>query len=52
MKKDGTNVTAEVLAIEGRDGLPVQSAPHPQEPLKVTLEPAAEPGDILRAEEK
>ena len=52
MKKDGTNVTAEVLAIEGRDGLPVQSAPHPQEPLKVMLEPAAEPGDILRAEEK
>ncbi len=50
MKKDGTNVTSEVREILGRDGLPAQSAPHPQEPLKVTLEPAPEPGDILRAE--
>lgn len=50
MKKDGANVPADVLAIEGRDGLPVMSAPHPQEPLKVLLDPAPEPGDILRAE--
>jgi putative protease len=50
MKKDGANVPADVLAIEGRDGLPVMSAPHPQEPLKVLLDPAPEPGDILRTE--
>ena len=50
MKKDGANVPADVLAIEGRDGLPVMSAPHPQEPLKVLLDPAPEPGDILRVE--
>ena len=51
MKPDGRNLAATVLTIAGPDG-PMESAPHPLQPLTVTLSGGeAEPGDILRRRE-
>lgn len=48
MKPDGTNVEAKVLSIVNEDGEEMESAPHPQQKLKVTLDKAAASYDILR----
>lgn len=48
MKPDGTNQETRVLSIVNEDGEEMESAPHPQQKLKVTLDAAAAPYDILR----
>ena len=48
MKPDGTNKETKVLAIVNEDGEEMESAPHPQQKLKVTLDAPASPYDILR----
>ncbi|MCR5418568.1 MAG: U32 family peptidase [Lachnospiraceae bacterium] len=48
MKPDGRDVTAEVLSIINEEGVSQESAPHPQQKLKVTLSEAADTYDILR----
>lgn len=52
MKPDGSGVMTTVTAIEDADGNSVDSAPHPQQILYVTLSDSAEQYDILRREEK
>lgn len=48
MKPDGRNILSEVRRIEDSEGNPEESAPHPQQALTVTMEPAPEAGEILR----
>lgn len=48
MKPDGTNRETKVLSIVNEDGKEMESAPHPQQKLKVTLDAPASPYDILR----
>lgn len=48
MKPDGTNRETKVLSIVNEDGEEMESAPHPQQKLKVTLDAPASPYDILR----
>lgn len=48
MKPDGTNRETKVLSIVNEDGKEMESAPHPQQQLKVTLDALASPYDILR----
>ena len=51
MKPDGRVLTAEVLRICNAEGVPVPSAPHPQERLAVRLSEDAGEYDILRRRE-
>ncbi len=48
MKPDGTNRETKVLSIVNEDGEEMESAPHPQQKLKVTLDAPASSYDILR----
>lgn len=48
MKPDGTNRETKVLSIVNEDGKEMESAPHPQQKLKVTLDAPASSYDILR----
>lgn len=48
MKPDGTNKETKVLAIINEDGEEMESAPHPQQKLAVTLDAPASLYDILR----
>lgn len=48
MKPDGTNRETKVLSIVNEDGEEMESAPHPQQKLKVTLDAPALSYDILR----
>lgn len=48
MKPDGTNRETKVLSIVNEDGEEMESAPHPQQKLKVTLDAPALSFDILR----
>ncbi len=48
MKPDGTNVETKVLSIFNGEGEEMESAPHPKQQLKVTLDAPAAPYDILR----
>lgn len=52
MKPDGQNVRTKVLKIETAEGVTVESAPHPQQKLYVSLDAVAEKYDLLRVEEK
>ncbi len=52
MKPDGTDVFAEVKAIQDEERNPQSSAPHARQRLFVYLDAAAERGDILRAKPK
>lgn len=48
MKPDGTNKETKVLSIVNEAGEEMESAPHPQQKLKVTLDAPVAPYDILR----
>lgn len=48
MKPDGRDVPARVLALHTEDGEAADSAPHPRQPLWLTLDAEAESGDLLR----
>lgn len=48
MKPDGRNVRTRVLAIVDENGEEMESAPHPQQKLTVSLEAAGEAFDLLR----
>lgn len=48
MKPDGTNIETKVLSIFNGEGEEMESAPHPKQQLKVTLDAPAAPYDILR----
>ena len=48
MKPDGENVTVRVEAMETEEGERVESCPHPQQELYVTLSQKAEKYDLLR----
>lgn len=48
MKPDGENVTVRVEAMETAEGERVESCPHPQQELYVTLSQKAEKYDLLR----
>ena len=48
MKPDGTNEAATVLRIVNEEGQEQESAPHPQQKLKVTLRGSASQYDLLR----
>lgn len=48
MKPDCRNVEASVQEILDEEGNPMESAPHPQQELRVLLSEAAEAGDIIR----
>ncbi len=48
MKPDGRDVAAKVLDMVNSEGAHVDSAPHPQEKLWITLSEQTEKGDILR----
>lgn len=48
MKPDGANVETKVLSIINQDGEEMESAPHPGQKLKVTLEMPGSRYDILR----
>ena len=48
MKPDGRNIKTKVLAIVDENGEEVESAPHPQQKLAVSLEEAGEVFDLLR----
>lgn len=52
MKPDGSNVETKVLAIVNEDGEEMESAPHPQQKLRVTLDKAADCYDLLRKKAK
>lgn len=52
MKPDGRNVTVEVLAITDEEGNSMESAPHPQQRLWVTLSQTPDSYDILRRREE
>lgn len=48
MKPDGKNVVAKVISMYNEEGVPVESAPHPQQILYLKLSEQAELYDILR----
>ena len=50
MEPGGENHSARVLAITDEDGNAMESCPHPQQMLYVTLDQKAEPLTILRKE--
>lgn len=52
MKPDGRNVTVKVISITDEDGEAMESAPHPQQKLWVTLSDAPDGYDILRRKEE
>ncbi len=52
MKKDFRNVSSMVLGIRNGEGEDMESAPHPLEELHVLMDPAPEPGDLIRMETK
>lgn len=52
MKPDGRNVTVKVTSITDEDGEAMESAPHPQQKLWVTLSDAPDGYDILRRKEE
>ncbi len=52
MKKNGDNISTTVLAITDDKGNSMDSAPHPQQALTVTLSEGCESGDILRVKAK
>jgi len=49
LKRSGETVVSEVREILGEDGTSRPDAPHPQEPLRVMLVPAASAGELLRS---
>ena len=52
MKPDGSNIMVPVKGIYDEDGVPMESAPHPQQVLYVDLDGKAEVYDILRRREE
>lgn len=50
MKPDGRDVKTKVLAMHDAEGNAVESCPHPQETIYLTLDQEAECGDILRTD--
>ena len=52
MKPDFSNVTAVVLRIEDMDGNEQESAPHPEQELRLRLSGRCDENDILRRREK
>ena len=48
MKKDGNDIPTEVLSIKDEKGNEMDSCPHPQQKIFVTLSVAPEVGDILK----
>ncbi len=52
MKPDFSNVTAVVLRIEDMDGNEQESAPHPEQELRLRLSGKCDENDILRRREK
>ena len=52
MKKDFRNVSSLVRGIRNGEGEDMESAPHPLEKLHVLMDPAPEPGDLIRMETK
>ena len=52
MKKDFRNVSSMVLGIRNGEGEEMESAPHPLEELHVLMDPAPDPGDLIRMETK
>lgn len=52
MKPDGSNVVATVTAITDEEGNVMESAPHPQQKLWVTLSETPDSYDILRRKEE
>ncbi|WP_130836397.1 peptidase U32 family protein [Lachnoclostridium sp. Marseille-P6806] len=48
MKPDGRDVPARVLALHTEEGEAVSSAPHPKQPLWLTLDEPVQTGDLLR----
>ncbi len=52
MRPDGRNTKATVLGITDEEGNAMESAPHPQQMIKVTLSEQPDRYDILRREEK
>ena len=48
MKPDGINTEVRVCAMETEDGEAVDSCPHPQQGLYVTLSQPAKQYDLLR----
>ena len=52
MKPNGTNVLVRVEGIRDEFDTPMESAPHPKQPLKVKLGLCPEPYDILRRKEE
>lgn len=48
MKPDGSNVETKVLSIRNEAGEEMESAPHPQQKLKVLLDAPADRYDLLR----
>lgn len=51
MKPDGENIAAAVEAIFDEDGNPMESAPHPQQKLRIKLSAVPEVFDVLRRAE-
>ena len=51
MKPGGRDIPVRVEQITDEEGTPMESAPHPQQVLFVTLTRSAAPGDILRRRE-
>lgn len=45
---DGTSRYAKVLGITDRDGMPMESCPHPQQMIYVTLDQPSKPWIIMR----
>lgn len=52
MKPDGQTLAAKVLGIEGEDGTPMESAPHPKQVLYIDLGFPLNEYDILRRKEE
>ena len=52
MRPDGSNVPVKVLGMKTEDGENVQSCPHPQQILDLTLSETASQYDLLRAQRK
>lgn len=52
MKPDGSNVPVTVVSITDEDGNAMESAPHPQQKLWVTLSETPDSYDILRRKEE
>ncbi|MCD8348512.1 MAG: U32 family peptidase [Lachnospiraceae bacterium] len=52
MKPDGRNIQTRVLGIRDESGVPMESAPHPQQKLMLRLECEARQYDILRRAEE